>query len=389
VSGDAAHGTINAAALPTQRAWRNLHIIQEESFIDPLDFRGVSFPVDPIDPRLRRWMQEGDSLALSATFGGQSSRPEFEVLCGVPSYAALGVEFNLLRGAAIPCLPNVLRERGYVTVANVASSASFFNVGRAYPGVGFEHRFFAPDFTFDDMDGLWLSDASVFRQSLAHVGGLKVAGRPIFSYIVTGAGHEPFELDPAARPVRFPGESWMMRSANAAHYNSKALADLVESIEAKDPDAVVVIMGDHLPPLGLSNEGFGQGDYRVRRSASTDAHQWALDSLVSRGTLLVVRKAGQTVPAGIVPQYAIAETVLDLLTDGDYCKSIACVSARDVIYRPRNDEPRFTTRSGFPARVCEQEGSGTPACDEAWRLHRHLQAAYDALLAKGIQRATP
>lgn len=382
-------GTIRAAVLPPSRAIpRNLHLILLESFIDPLNFRRIAFRADPIDSRLRRWMRESDSIALSPIFGGQTGRSEFEVLCGLPSYGLLGIEFNILRGAPVPCLPNVLRERGYVTVASVPVPPSFFNVGRAYRGVGFEHRYFGPDFDKSDMDGEWVSNVTVFRHNLARLQSTARAGKPIFNYVVTSSGHEPFALNPATRPPVFEGDTPAMRAATAIHYNSAAAADFVEALEARDPDAVVVLFGDHLPLLGHGDDGFRAGGYRVRDHRSDAPGFWEPDSptwLESRATPLIVRKARQSVRVGIVSHFVIPEVILDLSSDGAYCQATDCISRRPIIYRPRGAQALFTTREAFPHPVCESAlQRGNEPCAAALRLHQTMLADYENLLRAGL-----
>ncbi len=127
-------------ALPSRP---NIHLIVMESLIDPLNFRAARFDGDPIDSRFRRWLRESGSVSLSPVFGGKSARAEFEVLCGLPSYAVGGIDFNALRGAHIPCLPDLLRRLGYATMASQPVSSSFFNYRKAYPAVGFEMTYFA------------------------------------------------------------------------------------------------------------------------------------------------------------------------------------------------------------------------------------------------------
>jgi hypothetical protein len=383
-------GTIRASALPASLPRsRNLHVILMESFADPLNFRAVVFPFDPIDPRLRRWMNEGDSLALSATFGGQTARAEFEVLCGVPAYGMLGVEFNTLGGASIPCLPSLLRRHGYATIVSLPTMPSIFNAGHAYPAVGFDHSHFHRDFEMSDMDGgLWLSDVALFQQNLRLLDPTVAQGKPIFNYVVTLSGHVPFNLNPVKRPPVFAGDTRLIKLANAVHYNSAALADFVETLEARDPHAVIVVFGDHLPPLGAEDEGYRSGGYQLRRSGRESIGFWEQDGpawLESRATPLIIRKDRHSVSVGIIPQFVIPEVILDLLSDGAYCRATDCMSRRPIIYRPNGAQAVFTTREIFPQPVCDgKEQRQDGRCAAAHDLHQAMQAAYKGMLRDGL-----
>ena len=365
---------------------RNLHVIHLESFIDPLNFRAVQFPFDPLDGRFRRWLQEGRSVALSPTYGGQSARAELEVLCGVPAYSLVGIEFATLTGAAMPCLPALLQQYGYRTLASVPTPAAFFNVGRAYVALGFAERYYNADFELTDLDGRYLSDAALFQQTFPRIERARARG-PIFDYVVTYSGHLPFDLNPRLRRAVFAGDSWAVKVANAAHYNSAAAADFIEAIEARDPDAVVVAYGDHLPPLGAWDEGFRDGGYRLGPSGSSAFWEsGGTDRLDERATPLIVRRARQTVPLGIVPQFALPEVILDLLTDGAYCRATPCVHAASVIYRPIGSRAVYTSRDAFPQTVCDgASATDDGRCRAATQLHQTLSAAYIALLHDGVR----
>jgi hypothetical protein len=334
----------------------NVHVVVMESFVDPLNFREAAFGGDPVDARFRRWMNESASLALSPTFGGQTARAEFELLCGVPSYATLGVEMNLVE-RPVRCLPQLLRGAGYRTWASVPVSPSFFRVGRAYPALGFEQRFFGDSFDLSDMDGLWLADASTLTQTLTRLRAHRDSSRPMFDYIVTTAGHEPFERDAVRRPTVVFGDSWMFRMANAVHYSSRAAADFVEAIEAGDADAVVVVVGDHLPIFGTTNREFATSRYRLAVPGAPPI-EWSAGSLATRATPLVVRRARQSINVGITPHYALADTILDLISGGEYCASLPCITNKPSAGRP----------------LGERATSDDPA----------MRRAYDGLLAAAI-----
>jgi hypothetical protein len=362
----------------------NVHLIVMESLLDPRNVRTTPFDSDPMDSRLRRWIDESASLGLAPTFGGQTARAEFELLCGVPSYAALGVEMNLIE-RPVPCLPRLLHDAGYLTWASVPVAPSFFRVGRAYPALGFDERFFRDSFDVSDMDGLWLSDASTFRQTLARLSAHPRNGRPIFDYIVTTAGHEPFERNAARRPPVFRGNGWLPRMANTVHYSSQAVADFVETIEDRDPDAIVMIVGDHLPIFGTANGEFLAAGYRLGVPGRGAAAEWSAGSLATRATPLVVRRGRRPIRVGIAPHYTLGETLLDSIAEGAYCRAHECARQETVIYRPFGTEPAFAVASAFPERACTSSHPDDADCQRAWRAHDVVRRAYDGLLAAAIR----
>ncbi len=378
------------AKLPPPR--RSLHIIILESFTDPVLFRTLDCP-DPIDPRFRAWMTEGASLALAGTFGGQSARAEFEVLCGVPSFERLGLDTMAMRGAAIPCLPNLLRERGYLTISNSCGPSSFFNHDVAHAAMGFERSHFGPDFvkTDADMDGEYLSDDVYYRQVWKRVLPVVKEGRPLLNYVLTWAGHYPFDLNPQRHPPVCADDTVAGKVANAAHYASIAAADYVELIESHDPDALILVFADHLPPLGFAYAGYREGDYRLSLRGRDAPPFWSENDpswLESRATTLVVRQGRRPVSLGLIPHYLIQEAILDLLTDGAYCQATECWRTLPIIDRPRRSRPVFTTPAMFPLAICADPSHvDDPQCRSGAELHRKLEAEYDALLRVGIHEA--
>jgi phosphoglycerol transferase MdoB-like AlkP superfamily enzyme len=117
---------------------RNIHILVLESFLDPERFAGLKFLTPPAPPEfaaLRKKMH----IATSPVFGGGTAQAEFEILCGVPALELYtSAEFNMLDGSKTPCLPNVLAEAGYRTIATQSYKPDFFNSEKAYRSLGFE-----------------------------------------------------------------------------------------------------------------------------------------------------------------------------------------------------------------------------------------------------------
>lgn len=381
------------ADLPPAR--RNVYILFLESFIDPLSFRVQPCSSDPIDARFRRWITEGETLALAATFGGQSARTEFEVFCGVPSFERLGVDMMALNGASIPCLPNLLRSFGYATIASSSATPSFFNHDTAYAAVGFERRYLSPAFVMTEanMDGEHLSDDALYEQTKQWVLPAMREERPLLSFVTTFFGHAPFDLHPQRHPPVCPDDTLAGKVANTAHYKSVALADYVEWIESHDPEALIAVVADHLPPLGFAHSGYRAADYRLRFRGRDVPPFWAADEpswLESRATTLVVRKARRPVSLGIIPHYLLPDTLLDLLTEGAYCRATTCFRTLPILNRPHGTRPVFTTPGAFPLPVCAGSAdAGDDRCGSGEAMQHVLEAEYDALLRAGVREPSP
>lgn len=127
--------------------FRNIHVVILESFLDPNLFRDLNLQRNPAHPDFSALFGDKLGLSISPVFGGRTAEAEFEVLCGVPSLEQLSsVEFNTFTGASAHCLPNLLAELGYRTVASNPYKPDFFNVQPAYKRAGFSEQQFPEEF---------------------------------------------------------------------------------------------------------------------------------------------------------------------------------------------------------------------------------------------------
>ena len=103
--------------------------------------------------------------------------------------------------------------------------------------------------------------------------------------------------------------------------------------------------------------------------------------------MLIVRQRGEIVPVGRVPHHRIAFLVLQLVSDGTYCREHDCGVENDLIYSPIDDQPVFTSETGFPSVVGETpNSSGTDAVREGMASHAVRLAAYRQLLRRAMCR---
>jgi phosphoglycerol transferase MdoB-like AlkP superfamily enzyme len=223
---------------------RNVHVFVMESLTDPLQL-GLPVARDPFDPRFRENIG-GDSL--SPVFGGRTAQAEFEVLCGTPAYDLLDpITFNDLRGGVVACLPSILRDQGYLTLASSDVPATFFNMGQAYESLGFARSRFRDDLPATDMDGDWISADSRIATNKVTVDRLLAQRKPFLNYVLFVTGHIPYEMNPALRPPVIDCDSTaeVSRMVNSVYYNTRAVAGYVEYLRERDPASIIVVMSDH------------------------------------------------------------------------------------------------------------------------------------------------
>ncbi|WP_374380056.1 LTA synthase family protein [Dongia sp.] len=344
---------------------RNLHVVLEESFWDPSPLTATGLTQSPLDPRfVALWGAAGRSTAMSPAFGGQTANAEFEVLCGFP-LAQGAVRFEQPLNDDLPCLPRVLAESGYRTVASHPNTPGFWNRQASYDRLGFETFWSIGDFVQDDMTSIFLSDASLHRQV---AGKLKASDdpRPVFDYTVTYYGHWMYDVD-AKRPLIAGSASHVdevNRYVSVVHWKSREMMDAIERWRREDPDSVIVVFGDHLPLLGQNLAGYAESGFL----GGADDHVSPPVQAKSTETPLVVID-GEKGPLrlGALPMYRLPSLLLDLV--GAEHKAIADLAAppAGLALRPLPGHVVGLNAAGEPF-LC-QGADRNPPCDAvaAWQ----------------------
>jgi hypothetical protein len=304
---------------------RNVHLIVLESFLDVRELSAARFSRPPLDEAFASWVGDGAGLSRSPCFGGETARAEFELLCGVPSLRLYGIEFLAFGGGPAPCLPNRLRRAGFRTMLSFPGGPVYANSRLAYPGLGFSERIFgdlfspvgAPSLRLSDGD-VNLFDGDLFDQNLAMVRQWLADGRPFFNYVLTLYGHFPFHLDPRRFPLvarMQPPLAEVERIANQMHYRAIALREYLQELQTLDPHSLIIVVGDHLPPLP-------DGELAYQRLGYLKDNPLARERLgdVAHLTFLLLFDAGQVVPRPLLRHFDVPHWVLDRLTEGAYCR---------------------------------------------------------------------
>ena len=347
------------------RSGRNVHMIVLESFWDPVALKAAGLSADPLDPAFRNlWKATGHARALSPVFGGYTANAEFEALCGFPVHTdAVFFEGRLRRD--VPCLPRHLAEAGYRSFASHPNAAPFWNRINAYRRVGFERYWSDRDFVLDDMNGEFLSDASLFRQVLDRVGPALGGAQPVFNYVLTYFGHLDYPLN-SARPavIKADTDSALVQAyANTVYYKSRELMGFVKELRKRDPDAIIVMFGDHLPSLGWNHGGYAESGLLAPNRSDFDDEMFR--TMVATPLVVIDGKRGP-LRTGDLPIYALPALILDLL--GDERDTMLRFAARaDDAVRVRPLPGVHFTLDGEALTVC-RSGELQSACEpsSAW-----------------------
>lgn len=308
---------------------RNVHFVVLESFLDPRLFSGLKFSRNPVHPDFEQLFGDALGLSLSPVFGGGTAQAEFEVLCGVPALERLSsVEFNAFTGAPAHCLPGLLTELGYRSVASNSYKPNFFNAQPAYQGIGFTEQQYpaefysaAPTYLHAGDPGVedYQFDGDLFAQNLGFVAEhlRRHPGQPLFNYLLTIYGHTPHNIDSARRPpvVRIESgfrDEHLERVVNQFYYRTEAIAHYVRRLIALDPDSLIVLVSDHVPPLQFGPNTYSALRYLDNRERSQYYNR------------IAIVDGGKPVRPAAMHHYDLPDLVLDRLTGGTRCAAGGC-----------------------------------------------------------------
>ena len=307
---------------------RNVHLIVLESFIDLRLLTQVRFSEPPLAPSFTRWLDPFISSSVSPVFGGETARAEFEVLCGVPSLRAYGLEFLAFTGAPTYCLPQILKNAGYHTVLTFPHGPLFFNTRRAYPGLGFEERIFGDMYTEPGQESVlqngepYLNDAELFPQNLAKVRRLLAARRPFLNYVLTIYGHWTFAVDPHGHPPHLElsvKDEDLRKIGVTMHQRTDALASYLTALRELDPTGIIMLVADHLPPLPRGTRDYERYGYKGRGLLPPGAADFRFFE-----NFLLVFVDGQPRKLPLMRHFDLPHWLLNELTHGAYCKEKRC-----------------------------------------------------------------
>jgi len=228
----------------------NIHLIVLESFIDPRMLQGIDFDKSPLALELKKYLQNNKfSTVISPTYGGGTAQAEFELLTGIPAYGKVNsIEFNVMLGGEIRGFLSHLINNGYYTTATIASDDKYFNAKSAYKSLGLQ----TVDFLGESHPGV-MFDGDLFDVNLDKIKLIiQNSNAPIFNYVLGMYGHVPYKRDSIHRPdiinTSYSDER-IKNISNQFYYRTAALSQYIEELIKIDPNSIIYITSDHLPPI--------------------------------------------------------------------------------------------------------------------------------------------
>lgn len=248
-------------------------LILSESFWDPTLLPNVEFEQDPM-PNFRQIASRDGAISgkfYTTGFGGGTVRPEFEVLTGLTT--------DYLPGGSVPyqyitrdteSYVSVYEELGYNTMAIHPYTHSFYLRKQGYPYIGINNLYFEDEiYALGRAEEIpvWVSGKQIsdrtFVDSIAYYMDRSEGNNFVLG--ISMENHQPYTNKYAEHDIEISSdklsESVLADTRNYTQgvYNAdKALGRLVEYIDSRDKETILVYFGDHLPTLGANYAAYDQ-----------------------------------------------------------------------------------------------------------------------------------
>ena len=228
-------------------------MLMSESLWDPTRLTNVTFSEDPM-PFMRSQLS---GHAFSPEFGGMTANVEFEALTGFSNaFLPYGsIPYQQYIRHPIPSLATFFRGQGYAARAIHPYQSWFWNRGEVYKAFGFEEFKSEENLPALEKRGFFASDEALFKEIMREADGMD---KPFFFFSVTLQGHGPYEPNRYKKntiAIEAPGLPLADRQALATYTQGVKEADdslkmLFDWASKRERETIVVVFGDHLPPLG-------------------------------------------------------------------------------------------------------------------------------------------
>lgn len=227
-------------------------MLMSESLWDPTRLATIKLTPDPM-PTIRA-LQSGN--VFSPEFGGMTANVEFEALTGFSNaFLPYGsIPYQQYIRHSLPSLATFFRGEGYAARSIHPFTGWFWNRSEVYKEFGFDE--FRTEENMPPMEkrGIFTSDDALMKEIMREGDDLD---QPFFFFAVTLQGHGPYEPNRYAHnTVAIEGN--LMdgdREALATYTQGVKEADeslkmLIDWASGRERETIVVLWGDHLPPLG-------------------------------------------------------------------------------------------------------------------------------------------
>ena len=243
-------------------------MIQLESFFDICDVKGVSFSRDPL-PNFHRLQKEYSNGQLTVpTVGAGTVNTECEVLTGMSQHDFGVSEYpykTVLKSKTSESICNDLAQIGYSSHAVHNNPATFYGRNKVFSNLGFD-SFTSVEYMNNitlNPNG-WAKDDVMVDEILKTLDDNK--NKSDFTFGITVQSHGKYNdvKTDSKDPVKVYNapegkEESYEYYVNEINEVDQMIGKLVYALGKREKPTVLVLYGDHLPSLELSNEDLEDG----------------------------------------------------------------------------------------------------------------------------------
>ena len=249
----------------------NIIFVQLESFFDPKLVKGVEFSYNPT-PNFDRLREEYSSGYLSVPcFGAGTANTEFEVQTGVNLDDFGPGEYpyrTVMQSKTCESAAYDLKKIGYSTHAIHNNDATFYDRYKVFSHLGYDTftpiEYMSSDYQKTPLG--WAKDKMLvpeIRKTLDSTENMDY----IFTISVQGHGDYPAVMPegyiPSVKVSGFIAEDEQTQFeyyVNQIHEMDSFIGELVDMLERRQEETVLVMYGDHLPTFSFTNDTMENAD---------------------------------------------------------------------------------------------------------------------------------
>lgn len=248
----------------------NIIFLQLESFIDLERLKGITYSENPT-PVYRNLLENCQSGYLTVpSVGAGTVNTEFEVLTGmsIQYFGAGEYPYNtVLQDETCESLAYNLKELGYHATAIHNNTGTFYDRNNVYANLGFDNFSsieYMKNVTYNSIG--WAKDNILTGQI---VDALHSTREQDFIYAVSVQDHGKYPAQSMENPyIRIGGfskeeeskKNQMQYYVNQAHETDAFIGYLISILNAYEEPVALVMFGDHLPNIDLTDEDLTAGN---------------------------------------------------------------------------------------------------------------------------------
>lgn len=249
-------------------------VILSESFWNPKLFPETEFSQNPTEnfDSIAKRENARSGYMYETTYGGGTVKTEFDVITGltIDQLPAGSVPWQYIT-KDIVSYPSHYRNLGYRTVFLHTYEPTFYMRNKAYPYVGFDEMYFQDELTaIEDVEwhtsGNYISDDSF----VSYIEYLleQDCDKPCFMFGISMENHQPYENKYTETDIKITKSAFsdstkqaVENYTNGVYMADLALKKLVDYIDAREKDTILVYFGDHLPSLGTDKAAYKESGF--------------------------------------------------------------------------------------------------------------------------------